>query len=866
MDLDPLLSFMQLLVLFMILFMMNRFIFIFNQKLDNYSKKSRLVKPFTIGLILIICIIMPQITIQESRGKSTRNIHEPSENILWEESDFIAPESILIQDLDNDKAPEIIVGSHKDGVFVFNATGSLLWNYPIYSPIHDLFTHDIIGDSCKEIIFSTDYSQIVVLDCNGKLMWKYRGGGSDQSFANKILFEDINNDSQVEIICGGRFGGIIVFCNNGTIMWSKSGRSSSDIAIAKYNETEKVILVLEREGVTRMMSLLDGEMYEDWNQLAKDRMPEGSDIDGRLDDFNGDNFPDTILWERFDTSNPNYWIIDGRTREIILQGTQYYSILLVKLLEIDNDNQTTNYITIGWHNITAYSHSGIELWKIYNGIYPDVAVGDLNNDSYEDLVVSSKGAISGKNGTELWLNADNIDNKRCVNLGDIDSDNKLEVAVGTGGGIKGEVYLINGSTGKIIWSYKTKPVYPVRDIAFFEISSSQLILIARENDIQNARKGIITCINNRWGFNELYWEQNKLNGASRILIIPDVTEDNIEEILILTSNEWVFLLNGSSGEILWSIKFDEIIIPDTALLHDWVEDGKEEIIICSEQHMYVIEAASGAILVDWHEDSIFCLTISEGIGDSSIIIGQDKNIRVYNKAHELIWDTSLRGIPNVIKVLNDQFVLVGDKLDTSSDSNNPNLYSFSLDKGSSLWNQTNLGDNQILQIELLNYFYENEIFVRTDNSIVSLTADGKITMNIEYPRGVDFFTTCDFNGDSYTDVAVLSSLTTHKLQLFDSDSGEEFFFYYYIGSEKPTTLLCVDVNNDGFEDLIVGSFSTYGGELEQPTYTSIMIYYGHEIEFPTFSSSIPHRPSLDFSSMLIILCLIAIIIIPRRRK
>ncbi len=221
--------------------------------------------------------------------------------------------------------------------------------------------------------------------------------------------------------------------------------------------------------------------------------------------------------------------------------------VLLYFLEIDNDFDYIDYLVIGSFNITAYSHSGTQLWKVDN-MYISLryAIGDLNRDSYDDLMFSDSSypqqiiAISGKDGSILWENANEIDDRiRCTNLGDINNDDFLELAVGTGNGVRGEVYLINGSTGKILWNYETKPVSPVRDLGYLGIRGhlginySQQIIIARENDneLNSLGKGIVTSI--KLGYEEFNWEQHSLMGASRILMIPDATNDIIGEILVI---------------------------------------------------------------------------------------------------------------------------------------------------------------------------------------------------------------------------------------------------------------------------------------------------------------------------------------------
>ena len=126
-----------------------------------------------------------------------------------------------VADFDNDKNPELLIGSYNDTLYCINGeNGTIDWKYHangsyIGCPVT---IGDIDNDGECEIVLTSWYKVIALTD-KGKLKWQYNMPDYDSNFRGVVL-ADINNDQYLDVIFGtdaGKFIGLNG--NNGTLIF-----------------------------------------------------------------------------------------------------------------------------------------------------------------------------------------------------------------------------------------------------------------------------------------------------------------------------------------------------------------------------------------------------------------------------------------------------------------------------------------------------------------------------------------------------------------------------------------------------------------------------------------------------------------------
>jgi hypothetical protein len=157
-------------------------------------------------------------------------------NLLWRRPDIVPDtaytygpnigNSPVIEDLDGDGTPEIIVASSNTtmmGVWCLNVTGGTEWFYPITSRVHTTAAvSDIDNDGSKEIVFGADDGYIYCLNNDGSLRWRYLTGNSVFSSAAiaDIEIPPGGQPKRLEIVVGSLDGKLYCLNSNGALRWT----------------------------------------------------------------------------------------------------------------------------------------------------------------------------------------------------------------------------------------------------------------------------------------------------------------------------------------------------------------------------------------------------------------------------------------------------------------------------------------------------------------------------------------------------------------------------------------------------------------------------------------------------------------------
>ena len=322
-------------------------------------------------------------------------------------------------DIDGDGKPEVVFGCYRNdsSVYALNAEdGSLLWKYN---------THPAGAEGCNDvapIIYDVDNNGtlevIVPSSCNpktfcfngatGSIKWEIPTRGSD----SPPTIADIDNDGKPEIL-HGEFGGYVICINaeNGTQAWEIPVDINSWIqtapTIVDLNNNGQLDFVVGTWSFNQMDSVYAyrGDNHTLlWTYPIHDYMYHGTAVA----DLDKDGKPELVLGSYNDT----LYCINGEngTTKWKYAATGGYIGAPASIGDIDNDGNC-EVVFVSGDVVTALSNGGIHKWHYnipgYEGAFRGVALADINNDVYPDVIFGTDYgkviALNGNNGTLIWL-------------------------------------------------------------------------------------------------------------------------------------------------------------------------------------------------------------------------------------------------------------------------------------------------------------------------------------------------------------------------------------------------------------------------------------------------------------------------------
>ena len=177
--------------------------------------------------------------------------------------------------------------------------------------------------------------------------------------------------------------------------------------------------------------------------------------------------------------------------------------------------------------------------------------------------------------------------KSLVICEDLDGDGIKDIVVGTGDSDR-SIHSFSGKSGNPLWTFQTNvygfggTVYQVDGAKDYNNDGIPDILAAMGDDAQDLGPKRIFLINGATG--TLIWERYTLGPAFSVISVADFTGDGVPDVLAGASNEsesqaWVHGINGSTGEIVWSIQPGGSSVWALAQIDDITGDGIADVMI-----------------------------------------------------------------------------------------------------------------------------------------------------------------------------------------------------------------------------------------------------------------------------------------------
>lgn len=322
---------------------------------------------------------------------------------------------LAIADLDGDGSKELVT---TDGVAVrvyAASDGTLKWSKDSYGG-SSIAVGNVDGDSGKEIVTASYGGKGYVLDASGTVKWEYVNG-----FGGKVRLADLDTDGRDEIIGASSWYKITIFdADIKTPAWEITTDLDIDAVVVADSDEDGVPEIIYGDRQMGKIHAIDARTHlQKWTVSNTSSGVSGIavadvDLDGKKE----------LLWGGGGNST----------------GADYLFVA----------NPATG--SIEWHSAD------------FSGLSP-LALGDLNNDGGDQLLMITKSSNSGYDGgiinifdpqshvlsTQRPLGlSDWLGDQRVVRIGDLNGDGRSEFALSTSNTYDAFIQVYDGATRTLL--------------------------------------------------------------------------------------------------------------------------------------------------------------------------------------------------------------------------------------------------------------------------------------------------------------------------------------------------------------------------------------------------------------------------------
>jgi len=374
-----------------------------------------------------------------------RNIEKSAPPSVIPKADGLASagkyRSVVIEDMNNDGNLDVIGGSSSPGLITINygdGQGGISEPQQLYvvGDVRSIAVADINEDGLADIIFSVQKksSGIRVLLNQSQRQWKSKKGPIEINKYEGIKSADINGDGHMDLIAANvtsaTQGGIQVWLGDGKGNWPvESGPTISgkymDVLVADVNNDGNLDLIGSGWGTHGALRLWLGDGTGKWS--STDPLGKGSFYGLNSGDLNRDGHFDILAGSY--RKGVRIFLGDGRGEfKKILSPAEVMkrrakgqkqtaagvgefplpeknrSFWHVLAIDLDTDGRDDILASsLDSQGIMAWRNLGNKGWKLFkdafpsNGIYYEMAVGDLDRDNIADICAANFG-----DGIKIW--------------------------------------------------------------------------------------------------------------------------------------------------------------------------------------------------------------------------------------------------------------------------------------------------------------------------------------------------------------------------------------------------------------------------------------------------------------------------------
>ena len=386
--------------------------------------------------------------------------------------DYSYSYKLLLQDVDKDDVPELIVVGSTKTQAIDTKTSQVKYTYP-FGADNAVFGHFSSSNSV-DIALSSGYVYSIYGN-DSTLIWN----NSNAGFGYRLVAVDSNNDGVDELIGAEQWQSIKAFdIKNKVVIWSKT--TALDIAaLSAYDiDADGISEVLYGDGQWGSVNALSSS---DGSSIFSIPNPEHGVTNIIVSDIDNDGKQEILWGAGYSSTGPDHlYIYDLATKQKEWISTDisgpFYAF---DLADVDNDGKQdilaiSNQSNSGYGDGILYVFDG-ETFKLkwsseatnpfgrtaWTGIH-DLKVGDVDNDGQNEIVVATDrlydGALyvlDGKTG-QVKFNKfyDSGSPIYSISIIDIDGDGANEIVTGSGvahtGSAGAMIYILNGKTGEVI--------------------------------------------------------------------------------------------------------------------------------------------------------------------------------------------------------------------------------------------------------------------------------------------------------------------------------------------------------------------------------------------------------------------------------
>ncbi len=526
--------------------------------------------------------------------------------------------------------------------------GSRIWEDTVaYVPL-TVRVADINGDPGPEleygVVYQDDHGEVMVRDAvTGAIDWTFNLGSLDHVNGEINLHNfDVDEDSDPDLLVGNNLGTRVIYAFDGinnTPMWVSDTLEAFPTDIAVGDVTGDKNLDVVASTFDRVQVLNSNGSVKEWDYPIA-----GIFYGVEVGDFDNDGVLDVAACGTAESTgsppNPGKGVWALRTASSPLLWSfnfgQYGNEMAVADLDNDGYDDVVAVSSLDDQVWAVSGKSGKEIWH-WTGtqnLYA-VTVGDLDDDGIPDVAAGGADdvvtALKGTNGSVLWQFNSMTDQiyRKCLQTADVNGDGAKDVIAGSD---DSRVYAIDGVSGGEIWSTDVGTSVNEVELAQMNGTGPLDVVVAVGSGSTGQRVAVLDGSDGSelWGYTA--------PAAVEHVEVFNANRDGVPDIALAVTPfnpKEIIAVNGATHTMLWSTPIEAASNTHSMSHGDLNGDGRDDIIVpgnSTNRNVYALDGKDGSEL--WHYttggevNAVLCYDVDND-GQKEVIAGSDdQNIYV----------------------------------------------------------------------------------------------------------------------------------------------------------------------------------------------------------------------------------------------